>query len=147
MAYRITPNIPDRAYQTFQIKSPISTHTVAATCEDVECEMYAKGWRMRIDLNTRLGQEQGRYIKYQSGRSYKIVSQQDGMVELEFAPNQPCFKEHRVRNDRPETFLVKSGDFRTAPRLRTTRVHKKPEFWVEEFAENQDRLKSAIEKG
>jgi hypothetical protein len=28
-----------------------------------------------------------------------------------------------------------------------TRVHKRPEYWVEEFAENQDRLATRIERG
>lgn len=144
---RAQPAMPSRAYQTFQIVSPVSTHTREATCEEVECEQYLRGWRMRIDLNTDLGQRQALYIKFQSGRSFKKIFAMDGLVELEFAANQPCFAEHRIRTDRPEVYRVKGGDHRGNPLKTLTRVHKKPEFWLEEFQENQDRLKTQIERG
>src|SRR3546814_4928795 len=73
---------------------------------------------MTIDLGTDLGQKQAHYIKHQAGRSYKKISAQDGVVVLEFASGQPCFQEHRVRNDLPEVFRVKGGDRRGNP-LRT----------------------------
>lgn len=144
---RLPPALPATAMQTFQIEAPVSTHTRVVSCEDFECRAYRNGWRMRIDLGTPLGQAQARYIKYDSGRKYKVVGQQDGIAELEFSPNQPCFAEHRVRTDRPEIYRVKGGDHRGNPLKTLTRVHKKPEFWVEEFAENQDRLKTRIERG
>jgi len=143
----IPPALPPQAMQTFQILAPKETHTRKATCEEVECPHYLRGWRMKIDLNTELGQRQAQYIKYSSGRSYKKVSARDGLVELEFAPNQECFREHRARIDRPEIFRVKGGDHRGNPLRTPVRTHKKPEFWVEEFAENQDRLKTQIERG
>lgn len=146
-AFRVTPSVDARHYQTFQITAPKATHTRRATCEEVECPAYARGWRMKLDLTTALGQQQASYIKHSSGRSYKIVSQADGLVELEFAANQPCFSEHRVRIDRPEIYRVKGGDFRGNPLNTPTRVHAKPELWVEEFAENQDRIAQAIQKG
>lgn len=147
MSRLIEPNMPARAYQTFQIASPEQTHTRVGTCEEVECEQYAKGWLMKIDLGTELGQKQAYYIKHHSGRAYTVREQHDGLVTLEFRPNQPCFREHRVRLERPEIYRVKGGDHRGNPLKTPTRVHTKPEFWVEEFAENQDRLKRAIEKG
>lgn len=144
---RINPRLPAKSFQTFQVVAPKATHTKRASCEDVECGAYLRGWRMKLDLNTELGQQQARYIKHTSGRTWKILSQVDGFVELEFAANQPCFQEHRVPNNRPEIYRVKGGDFRGNPLGTLTRTHKKPEFWVEEFAENQDRLNTAIEKG
>lgn len=143
---RIKPNLPSKAYTTFQVKAPKGGY-VKATCEDVECDQYARGWLMKIDLNTELGQKQAHYIKHLSGRSYKVTDQRNGLVTLEFRPGQPCFQEHKVRNDLPETFLVRGGDYRGNPLGIKTRVHTKPEHWVEEFAENQDRLKTAIERG
>lgn len=145
---RLETRTPARAMQTFQVVSPISTHTKVVKCgEGVDCAAYRNGWRMKIDLGTDLGQKQAYYIKHQSGRAYKVIGQQDGLVELEFGPNQPCFAEHRARLERPEIYRVKGGDHRGNPLKIPTRVHKKPEFWVEEFAENQDRIKRAIEKG
>lgn len=142
-----TLRTPVQMMQTFQVVAPKSTHTVKATCEDVECEQYARGWRMTIDLGTKLGQDQAYYIKHQAGRSYKKISARDGVVVLEFASGQPCFQEHRVRNDLPEVFRVKGGDRRGNPLKTVTRVHKRAETWVEEFQENQDRLKTRIERG
>lgn len=146
---RLKPSMPARAMQTFQVTSPVSTHTREATCEEVECAQYARGWRMKIDLGTELGQRQAYYIKHQSGRSYRKVGYVEGarLVELEFAANQPCFAQHRVPIGRPEIYRVKGGDHRGNPLRTPVRTHKKPEFWVEEFAENQDRLKTQIERG
>lgn len=147
MSGRTEPDVPANAYQTFQIVSPAATHTRPGTCEEVECQSYLKGWRMKIDLGTELGQKQAHYIKHQSGRSYRVHDQRDGLVTLIFAPNQPCFQQHRVPLERPEIYRVKGGDFRGNPLRTPTRVHAKPEHWVEEFAENQDRIARAREKG
>lgn len=147
MGGRIENRNPSRAMQTFQIIAPKETHTRVATCEEVECRAYLNGWKMQIDLGTELGQRQAHYIKYSSGRAYTVESQREGLVTLLFKPDQPCFTEHRVRLARPEIFRVKGGDYRGNPLKTPTRTHKKPEHWVEEFAINQDRLKTAIERG
>lgn len=144
---RVDPRMPVHAMQTFQIVAPKSTHTVRVSCEEAECRAYANGWRMTIDLGTDLGLKQAHYIKHLSGRSYRKVGVNGSLVELEFASGQPCFAEHRVRNELPEVFRVKGGDHRGNPLKTPTRVHKRPEFWVEEFAEHQDRLKTQIERG
>lgn len=139
---------PDsRLYQTFQIEAPKATHSRPATCEEVECDMYLKGWQMKIDISTPLGEQQARYIKYSSGRSYRVVEQRDGLVVLEFRSGQPCFAKHRVATDLPPVFSVKGGDGRGNPLRTPRRVHKKPEFWVEEFAENQDKIAKIHERG
>lgn len=135
------------AFQTFQAVAPKETHTVPATCEEVECDQYANGWKMKIDISTPLGQQQARYIKYDSGRSYTVYDQRDGLVTLMFQSGQECFQEHRRAIERDPIFRVKGGDGRGNPLRTPTRVHKRAEFWVEEFALNQDKIKSAIEKG
>lgn len=136
-----------QAYQTFQILAPKDTHSVPATCEEVECEQYARGWMMKIDLGTELGQRQAHYIKHSSGRAYEVTNQQDGLVTLTFRSGQPCFREHRKAIERDPVYRVKGGDARGNPLRLPTRVHKKPEFWVEEFAENQQTIADAVEKG
>ena len=135
------------SFQTFQIVAPKDTHTVPATCEDVECAQYKNGWMMKIDISTPLGQQQARYIKYDSGRSYTVHDQSDGLVTLHFRSGQPCFQEHRRAIERDPGFRVTGGDKRGNPLRLPTRVHKKPEFWVEEFAENQQTIADAVEKG
>lgn len=132
--------------QTFAIRAPKGAYR-RGTCADVSCRAAERGWTMKIDLNTDLGQRQARYIKHRSGRRYEIVDQRDGLVTLKFPGGQECFQEHRVRTDMPEQFLVKGGDKRGNPRGQLTRVHKKPEFWVEEFQENSVRLNQLKERG
>ncbi|HKZ21162.1 MAG TPA: hypothetical protein VJQ57_13760 [Acidimicrobiia bacterium] len=136
-----------QAYQTFQILAPKETHTVPASCEEVECQQYARGWMMKIDLTTDLGQKQAYYIKHHSGRSYTVTDQRDGLVTLTFRSGQPCFQKHRKDIERDPLFRVKGGDKRGNPLRTATRVHKKPEFWVEEFAENQQKIADAVKEG
>lgn len=144
---RPTPRLGAEHMQTFAISAPIGTHTRRATCEEVLCRAAANGWRMKLDLTTELGQRQARYIKHDSGRRFEVVDQRDGLVTLHFPAGQECFAEHRVRTDRPETYLVKGGDYRGNPRGTTTRVHTKPEHWIEEFQENSSRLNQLAERG
>lgn len=143
---RVQPAHEASAYKTFQIVSPKKTHLVKATCEEAECASYKNGWRMKLDLGTPLGQQQAHYIKHISGRSYKVIDQRDGLVVLEFSGGQPCFTQHEVRNELPEIFRIKGGDFRGNPLGTPTRTTK-PELWIEEFAENQAKIAEAIEKG
>lgn len=134
------------SFQTFQIVAPKDTHSVPATCEEVECEQYARGWMMKVDLGTELGQRQAYYIKYDSGRAY-TYEQRDGLVTFTFRSGQKCFQEHRKAIERDPLFRVKGGDKRGNPLGTPTRVHKKPEFWVEEFAENQQTIADAVKEG
>lgn len=145
--YRVPLKGKPEHYRTFQVSAPVATHFRKISCEEAECPQYARGWRMKIDLNTELGQKQAHYIKNLAGRSYTKISAANGMVELEFKAGQPCFGEHQVPNGRPEIFRVKGGDSRGNPLRTPTRVHKKAEWWLEEFQTNQDRLKTAEEKG
>lgn len=144
---RITPGLPADLMQTYQISAPKNTHWRTATCAEVDCQHAERGWKMILDLTTDLGQRQARYIKHESGRQYDIVEQRDGLVTLIFRGGQECFQEHKVRTDAPEKFLVRGGDFRGNPRGQKTRVHTKPEHWVEDFQENTARLTQLAERG
>lgn len=144
---RATPRLAPEHMQTFAIDAPAQTHFRPATCAEVSCDKAERGWLMKLDLATDLGQRQARYIKHDSGRRYEIVDQRDGLVTLKFPGGQECFEQHRVRTGRPERYLVKGGDFRGNPRGQQARVHTKPEFWIEEFQENTDRLNRLAERG
>lgn len=146
---RITPSVGAEHYKTYQITAPVSTHFVTGPCDGdtFTCRAAENGWKMRIDLSTDLGQAQAYYIKYESGRKYTSEKVGDQLFELTFASGQPCFGVHRKRIDRPENYVVKGGDFRGNPRGIAPRIHTKPEFWLEDFAENQDRIAEARRKG
>lgn len=144
---RLNPLMPAGAYKTYQIASPLSTHWFTVSCEDAECGNYLRGWMTTIDERTELGKKQAHYIRSLSGRSFTAEVNAVGMTEFTFRPGQPCFQEHKERGERPELYLVKGGDHRGNPRRIAPQRHTKPEHWVEDFAEHQDKLSTEIEKG
>lgn len=144
---RVTPRLDAGHMQTYQIVAPLETHWRPASCEEVSCPQAERGWKMRIDLSTDLGQQQAHYIKHLSGRKYRAEKVGDQLFELTFASGQPCFTEHKARLDRQEKYLVRGGDHRGNPRGTASRVHSRPEHWIEDMQENSDRINRTIEKG
>ncbi len=146
---RIKPNMGAESYKTFQVRQPKATHFRKATCEEVECPAMMNGWVTTIDESTDLGQKQGYFIRKNSGRMFKEERLPSGLTQFTFAAGQPCFQSeaHQVPLDRPGLYIVKDGDWRGNPRGTTPRRHKNAEEWVEEFAEHQDKLKDARDKG
>lgn len=142
---RFMPALPVTAMQTYQIAAPKSTHWRKATCAEVECPNHLKGWRVVVDVATDLGQAQSYYITRTSGRQYKMNRTGQTTFEFLFYPGQSCFEEHKVRLDRQELFIVRQGDWRR--RTGPIRQFDRPGHWLEHFAENQDRLKTQIERG
>lgn len=145
--FRITPNMRPQDYMTYRILSPRQTHFGPATCEDVECDAYAKGWSSLIDEATELGQKQAHYIRNHSGRGFTESRTPAGLTEFIFRPGQSCFRQHVYRNELPAIYRVEGGDFRGNPLGVPSVTHTKPEFWVEDFQEHQDKVKTTLERG
>jgi hypothetical protein len=134
------------AYKSYGIKlQPVGEGRVA-TCEEVECQLMARGFRTAVDESSSLGQMQADYIRRQSGRRFTEERQPDGLTAFTFPAGQPCFTEHRAPVESLERYYVRAGDARGNP-TGQFKAHTRAEHWVEDFAENQDRLRSAIEKG
>lgn len=142
---RIVPKLEPHQMKTFQVVSPLSTHWQPATCEEVECPEYARGWQLRVEG---LAPEQ-LHLARNAGRSFKEVQVAPGETWLIYAPGQPCFRasQHKVPVGRPELYFVREGDWRGNPRGTQARQHARPEHWVEEFGEHQQRLADEITKG
>jgi hypothetical protein len=102
-----------------------------------------------VDERTELGAEQARYIRRNSGRAF-VESREgeagDGLTVFDFAPGQDCFKrgDHRLPLEREPILTVHRGDWRGMQLLRR---HIRDVDWVEDFAEHQDRLMTALERG
>jgi len=144
---RFEPAMSPQDYKTYRIALPKSTHFADSTCEDVECAAYANGWRSLIDESAELGAKQAFYIRKQSGRGFTESRTPEGLTEFLFRPGQPCFTQHKVRTELPEIFMVQGGDFRGNPRGTPAVTHTRPEHWVEDFAEHQDKLNTILERG
>ena len=138
---RIAPVGPAQAYQTFQILAPSSTHRRKATCVEVDCPDYQKGWRVRVE-----GLDAGMlHTAKTSGRKFTELHVAEGENWLVFEAGQPCFRAatHSVPLDKQEIYIARDGDYRGNPTGRV-RKHTKPEFWVEHMADDVDKVKKRI---
>lgn len=138
--FRIEPNLPSEAYVTFGLVAPRKTHTRVATCQEVECQNYQRGWQTQIDTSTQLGQRQALYISTKSGRRF-VTERMGAMLIFTFYAEQRCFSEHRVMLGRPPLFTIKNGDWRTRGSGRVVNGQE----WIDRFAGNQESL--ARERG
>jgi hypothetical protein len=142
---RIEPKLPAAAYKTYELAAPVATHWRKASCADIDCPRYLNGWRVHVE---QIGPELTHAAKT-SGRRFQELRVAEGQTYLVFEAGQPCFQvsEHRKRVDRPELYVVRDGDWRGNPRRTEARRHSRPEHWVEDFAEHQDRLATARGEG
>jgi hypothetical protein len=140
--FRIEPNLPAAAFQTYAISTPHDT-AVKAACEQVGCEARQHGWQTLIDETTDLGAQQATYIRTAARRIYTERPGPGGLTEFRFEPGQRCFADHQTR---PEIYVVRDGDWRGNPTGRT-RTHARPADWVEDFAEHQQQLADNTERG
>ena len=124
---------------------PAVTHTRPATCGQVDCPTQASGWITPVDESTELGQKQAHYIRRLSGRIH-TEGPRDVFTLFTFPPGEECFESHTVMLDRDPIFVVRGGDWRGNPR-REHMTHDRPDYWVEDFAEHQDRLATRVNRG
>lgn len=139
MLNRIPPPAPVTGYRTFGVTAPLSSHFRSATCEEVDCDAFRNGWVTRAQTT-----EQSDYIRRRSGRSFE--EREPGVFV--FKSGQVCFgaSHHRVRLERDEFYIVRDGDWRGNP-TGNVRRHTRSTYWVEEFSEHQDWLKTLKERG
>jgi hypothetical protein len=139
---RIIPSLPPQAFKTFAMSAPLATHFRRATCEEIDCQHYLLGWRTIVPADS----PQAAYIRGGSGRRFTEARQPGGLAEFTFEAGQACFAaaDHRIRLERPFRFLVASGDWRQSF---GQREHTRAEDWVDEFANDLDRVRTDRERG
>ena len=142
---RVEPALPAAAYKTYQIAAPLSSHFRPATCAEIDCPDYLRGWRVRVENLT----PDLLHTAKTCGRHFREAQVAQGETWLLFEAGQPCFRagEHRKRLERPELFIVRGGDHRGDPLRAPARQHTRPELWVEDFAEHQQGLVDTQQKG
>lgn len=142
----IVPRLGAEHFKTYQILAPIPSHFRPATCREVECAGYTRGWRTTVLPDS----PQANYIRRSSGRAFTEAPNEngDGTVVFTFPPGQQCFRasEHRKSLEREPLYVVRGGDFRGDPRGETP-VRRRAADWVDDFAEHQQQIAERIEKG
>jgi hypothetical protein len=141
---RIPPQGRVQDYKTYQILAPVTTHRRRATCAEIGCPNYLKGWKLRVEG---LPPEMLHAAKT-SGRKFTELDITEDEHWLIFEAGQPCFKaaEHTAPLDKQEIFIARDGDFRGNP-TGNVRRHTRPEFWLEDMQENLGRLHALHERG
>ncbi len=142
--FRIEPKLPVTAMQTYAVSAPAATHWREATCREVDCPMHLNGWQTLVDERTALGRAQAGYIRHKSVRSFSEARDAAGLTVFTFPAGQTCFRQHRVRVEREEIFIKFPGDHRG--RTGEARVLR-PQDWVDDFAEHQEKLADRLERG
>lgn len=151
MSRLILPRGLPSDYKSFSIAAPRTTHWLPATCEQVGCEQWRKGFWTELDTRTPEGRFNEHYVRNLSGRAFQQVLERPdgeplpaGFVRFEFPPGQQCFDaaKHKIRKEEVgEIFSTRIGDWRS---------HSAPQNcsadgWVNQFLENDERLKRQYE--
>lgn len=140
----ITPAGEVQHYQTYTVRAG-SDVTVVAACKDSGCQAWAHGWQTTVDerIPGSLGTAQATYIRTKSGRTFTERKTLEGLTVFRFEAFQRCFQEHRTK---PDVFIRRHGDWRGNP-SGTVYRHTNAQNWIEDFAENQQRIVDRQQEG
>lgn len=128
---------------TYALRRPAATHQREVPCSAADCAAYLNGWTTAVDPNQPLGQDRLEYIRNGSGRRFVEHVRGDGVIEFTFAAGQTCFGTHVETVDRDPLYLRFTGarDAYGRGQLIDPYQHDKPEHWVEDVLESQDKLR------
>jgi hypothetical protein len=136
-----------RYYQVFSLRQPVGDRFRIVDCEAFGCRWWRDGFKVRVDLATRIGQERAVYLR--SGVHRRRYSEDRDpafptIVMFRFPAGTPCFEQHRVLLERPCFHLIRSG-LPGRPQGPVRQVG--PGQWQEEHAENQLKLLARQQQG
>lgn len=138
--FRIQPLGPVHGYRTFGQRV---TRRVQATCAEVGCGAYAKGWVTTVlpaseDMATLLAACRGEIDGHR--RTYTMLALPDGFVRYTFEPGQPCFKASTHRMPMAVVNYHRVGDWRNAGHPGDVVTHPDTQSWVDEFGAHQQKI-------
>lgn len=146
---RIAPLRGPQYYKSYSMSRPLSTHWRRATCEEYECDPFIYGFVTTVDLTTSLGLRQFRFLKNDRKRSCHV--QRTGMYEVKFiyGPGNICmsYMDHKLPLERLPFYYVSDGDWRGNPRGTERYLHRRPDDWVDDFANHQMQIDETLKRG
>lgn len=126
----------------YRILNPTDTHFRRATCAEVGCAHYLKGWRVRIDtLPPELV-----HAARTSGRRHEELTVAEGETYLVFEAGQPCFKAatHRTNVGRTPLYVV---DTPQANGRVFRRRHTSSDSWGDDLHTHTDAIFGELNQG
>jgi hypothetical protein len=138
----VRSGLPVTATKTYELRAPVRSHFRKATCKEIDCGAYLHGWATTVAP----GGEDEALIR-RAGRAFTVERTAEGWLRFMFSAGQPCFaaSSHVVTLEREPLYLVRGGDWRANTGV--IRRHVNGDDWVDDFATNQDRLATQIERG
>jgi hypothetical protein len=146
---RLAPDLGPEHYKTYTMAAPLASHWRRATCEEYECDGFLNGFVLTVDVSSDLGRKQYHFVTHDKERRYSMQRVSQHLIKFVYGPGNQCFKrgDHRVPLDRPPFYLVSGGDWRGNPRGTKRTIHRRPEDWVDDFANHQIGISDAIKRG
>jgi hypothetical protein len=140
--------MPPQMYKTYMIRRPLTTHWRRATCAEVECPRYLRGWKSVLDLSGQDGQNAAAWIRHMSGLRFTESVTGPHQVTFLFPAGQLCARSgrHRLPLEREPIMLMRHGDHRGNPDS-VSRLFSKPEDWRDDFGEHLERKHEDWKKG
>lgn len=146
--FRIAPAMPAAMYKSHVLGQPLRTHWRRATCAEVGCPRYLRGWRSVLDMSDQDMQNAALWIRHASGLRYTESVTGPNEITFEFPAGQMCARanRHRLPLDRPPVMLVRGGDHRGNP-TGFKRLFGKAEDWRDDLGEHLDVLREQQQRG
>lgn len=149
MVSRLAPDAGPEHFKTFTWSAPVRTHWRPATCEEYKCDGIVHGFVTTVDTSTDRGRKQYHFLTHDKERTHSMQRVGPTLFKFIYKPGNPCFNRegHRVPIGRPPFYLVSGGDWRGNPRRIQTLYHRRPEDWVDQFANHQNDIAEAFRRG
>ena len=107
-------------------------HFRIATCKEMECAHYTKGWITKAPI----GSPEDDYIKSDKSRKWIAVKVDKAEIHYFFEAGQKCFRLHRVKVEKAPFFTVDQPGRETA---RLFRANMDFDEWTDRFNEQSYR--------
>lgn len=124
--------------RTYNLLRPVSTHFRPATCVEVDCPDYTRGWRTRIPV----GDEARLALIRNCGLRFAETTGLDSPErEFVFEPGQPCFRSasHRLSLEVPAVHKIRDG--------RRDLGAVSAQGWHDDLGEHLDKIRTIQERG
>ena len=140
--FRPAPKMPAQMYKTYALSRPLTTHWRNATCPEVDCPRYLRGWTTVLGLADQDGQNAALWIRTMSGLWFTEEITGPMQITFRFPAGQFCPhanpqhpKRHKLPVGRDPIMIMRHGDHRGNP-AGIRRLFTRAEDWRDDMAEH-----------